>query len=135
MVGISRVACITVAVHDQDEALHWFTDKLGFRKHTDLPETDLNGRPVPGPGMRFLTISAPNQPDLQIILASWFPDKVGKNATVVLYTDDCRGTYELLKERGVHFSEPPQPRPFGLQAVFQDLYGNSYALVQPGQTH
>jgi hypothetical protein len=60
---------------DQDEAVHWFTEKLGFRQHTDLPETDMRGRPMPGPGMRFLTISAPEQPDLQIILASWFPDK------------------------------------------------------------
>jgi catechol 2,3-dioxygenase-like lactoylglutathione lyase family enzyme len=133
MTGIDRFACITVAVRDQDEALQWFTEKLGFRKHTDLPETDMDGRPVPGPGTRFLTVSPPKQPDLQVILASWFPDKVGKNPTAVVYTDDCRGTYKDLQARGVIFSEPPEPRPFGLQAVFQDLYGNSHALVQPGK--
>ena len=132
MVGIERVACITVAVRDQDEALQWFTEKLGFRKHTDMAERDVGGRSLPGPGMRFLTVSPPKQPDLQIILASWFPDKIGKNPTAVLYTDDCRGTYEELRARGVEFSEAPEPRPFGLQAVFQDLYGNSYALLQPG---
>ena len=113
--------------------MQWFTQKLGFRKHTDLPETDMEGRPVPGPGMRFLTVSPPRQPDLQVILASWFPDKVGKDPTAVLYTDNCSATSELLKSGGVTFSEAPQPRPFGLQAVFQDLYGNSYALVQPGK--
>ena len=122
MPGIDRFACITVAVKDQDEALNWFTEKLGFVKRVDRP----------GPGMRFLTVSLQKQPDLQLILASWFPDHIGKNATAVLYTDDCRKTYYDLKRRGVEFTEPPQPKPFGLQAVFKDLCGNSYALLQPG---
>lgn len=122
MAGIDRFACITVAVKDQDEALKWFTEKLGFVKRVDRP----------GSGIRFLTVSPNNQPDLQVILASWFPEHVGKNPTAVLYTDDCRKTYHELKERGVAFTEGPQPRPFGLQAVFKDLYGNSYALLEPG---
>ena len=126
--GIDRFACITVAVTDQDEALDWFTRMLGFVKRVDTPAP-------PGDraaGIRFLTVSPAGQPDLQVILASWFPDCVGKNATAVLHTDDCQATYEELVARGVEFSEPPQPRPFGLQAVFKDLYGNSYALLQPG---
>jgi catechol 2,3-dioxygenase-like lactoylglutathione lyase family enzyme len=122
MPGIDRFACITVAVTDQDEALQWFTDKLGFVKHTD----------VHGQGIRFLTVAPPKQPDLQVILASWFPDHVGKNPTAVLFTDDCRQTYADLSARGVEFDEAPTPQPFGLQAVFKDLYGNHYALVQPG---
>jgi catechol 2,3-dioxygenase-like lactoylglutathione lyase family enzyme len=122
MAGIDRFACITVAVKDQEEALRWFTEKLGFVKRVDRP----------GPGIRFLTVSPRNQPDLQVILASWFPEHVGKNPTAVLYTDDCRKTYDALKDRGVTFTEEPQPKPFGLQAVFEDLYGNSYALLQPG---
>ena len=122
MPGIDRIVCITVAVRDQDEALEWFTSKLGFRKRTDMP----------GPGIRFLTVSPANQPELQVILASWFPDLIGKNPTAVLNTEDCRATYADLKARGVEFTEPPQTRPFGLQAVFKDLYGNSYALLQPG---
>ncbi len=67
-----------------------------------------------------------------MILASWFPEHVGKNATAVLHNRDCREAYEELSGRGVVFSEPPQRRPFGLQAVFKDLYGNSYALLEPG---
>src|SRR5215471_12472709 len=121
MTGINRFACITIAVKDQDEALRWFTEKLGFVKRVDQP----------GPGIRFLTVSPPKQPDLQIILASWFPEHIGKNATAVLHTDDCRKTYDELKDRGVVFTEPPQLKPFGLQAVFKDLYGNSYALLDP----
>jgi len=123
MAGIERFACITVAVKDQDEALHWFTEKLGFQKRVDQP----------GPGMRFLTVSPPNQPDLQVILASWFPEHIGTNPTAVLFTRDCRATYDELKHRGVEFSEAPQERPFGLQAVFSDLCGNRYALVEPGE--
>jgi catechol 2,3-dioxygenase-like lactoylglutathione lyase family enzyme len=133
MAGIKRFLCITVAVKDQEEALQWYTEKLGFRKHTDMPETEVEGRALPGPGMRFLSVSPPEQPDLQVILASWLPDLIGKNPTAILSTDDCQGTYEELKQRGVTFSEAPQPRPFGVQAIFQDLYGNRYALLQPGK--
>lgn len=122
MAGIDRFACVTVAVKDQDEALEWFTEKLGFVKRVDRP----------GPGIRFLSVSPKGQPDLQVILASWFPDHIGRNPTAVLYTTDCQQAFDELRERGVEFIESPQPRPFGLQAVFKDLYGNSYALVEPG---
>lgn len=122
MAGINRVACITVAVEDQDIALNWFESKLGFKKRVDRQ----------GPGMRFLTVSPSKQPELQIILASWFPEHIGKNPTAILYTDDCQGTFEQLSGKGVEFTEPPASKPFGLQAIFKDLYGNSYALLQPG---
>jgi catechol 2,3-dioxygenase-like lactoylglutathione lyase family enzyme len=120
MAGIDRFGCVTVAVKDQDEALQWFTEKLGFEKRVDMP----------GPGIRFLTVSPRKQPDLQVILASWFPDHIGKNPTAVLYTDDCRKTCEELEARGVVFTERPVQKPFGLQAVFHDLCGNSYALLE-----
>lgn len=123
MAGIDRFACITIAVKNQEEALKWFIEKLEFQKRVDMP----------GPGIRFLSVSPRSQPDLQVILASWFPEHVGKNPTAVLHTDDCRRTYEELRERGVEFTEAPEQRPFGLQAVFKDLYGNSYALLEPGQ--
>jgi catechol 2,3-dioxygenase-like lactoylglutathione lyase family enzyme len=125
MASIDRFACITVAVKDQEQALAWFTEKLGFVKRVDRL----------GPGIRFLTVSPQNQPDLQVILASWFPEHIGKNPTAVLYTDDCRKTYDDLKGRGVEFTESPERKPFGLQAVFKDLHGNSYALVEPGARH
>jgi catechol 2,3-dioxygenase-like lactoylglutathione lyase family enzyme len=122
MPGVERIACITVAVQDQEEALQWFTEKLGFVKRVDRP----------GPAIRFLSVSPRHQPDLQVILASWFPEHVGKNPPAVIYTDDCRATYDDLRQRGVAFTEAPSPKPFGLQAVFTDLYGNSYALLEPG---
>jgi uncharacterized glyoxalase superfamily protein PhnB len=128
MPGVDRFACITVAVTDQEEALEWFTKNLGFVKRVDLP-APAGDRAA---GLRFLTVSPAKQPDLQVILASWFPEQVGKNPTAVLHTSDCRAAYQELKARGVEFTEAPQRRPFGLQAVFKDLYGNSYALLQPG---
>lgn len=120
MAGIDRFGCITIAVNDQEEALRWFTEKLGFEKRVDMP----------GEGIRFLSVAPRNQRELQVILASWFPNHIGTNPTAILYTDDCRATYDQLKSRGVEFVEPPTQRPFGLQAIFKDLYGNSYALRQ-----
>jgi catechol 2,3-dioxygenase-like lactoylglutathione lyase family enzyme len=105
MSGIDRFACITVAVKDQEEALAWFTEKLGFVKGVDRE----------GEGIRFLTVCPPKQRELQVILADWFPDKVGKNATAVVYTDDCRQTYEEVRGRGVEFTEGPERRAFRLQ--------------------
>lgn len=86
-------------------------------------------------GIRFLTVSACKQPDLQVILASWFPEHIGKIRRRSFYTDDCRATYDELRDRGVVFTEAPREKPYGLQAVFKDLYGNSYALFEPGASH
>lgn len=120
MVGIRRVATLTIAVRDQDEALKWFTERLGFEKRSDIT----------GAGMRWVTIAPKDQKELEFVLASWFPDHVGKNPPSVLETDDCKETFVALKERGVQFSQEPTVRTYGIEAVFQDLYGNPYALVQ-----
>lgn len=120
MQAIDRVSTVTIAVKDQDEALLWFTTVLGFEKKMD----------VQSPQFRWLTVAPPQQVDVEFLLASWFPELVGKNATWVLSTRDCQGGYEELKAKGVKFSEAPSVQPWGIQAVFSDLYGNKYALVQ-----
>ena len=120
MQAIDRVSTVTIAVADQDEALTWFTQKLGFEKKMD----------VRSPQFRWLTVAPPQQVDVEFLLASWFPDRIGKNATWVLSTRDCQGGYEELKSRGVEFSQKPEMRPWGIEAIFADLYGNKYALVQ-----
>ena len=120
MQAIDRVSTITIAVADQDEALAWYTEKLGFEKKMD----------VRSPQFRWLTVAPPQQVDVEFLLASWFPDHIGKNATWVLSTRDCQGGYEELKSKGVEFSQKPEMRPWGIEAVFSDLYGNKYALVQ-----
>jgi predicted enzyme related to lactoylglutathione lyase len=120
MAGIEKVAILTIAVKDQDEALRWFTDCLGFEKRVDLS----------APGMRWLTVAPKNQKEVELVLASWLPDHVGKNAPSVVETGNCRETYEALRARGVVFSQSPTEKPYGLKAVFEDLYGNTYALVE-----
>ena len=120
MAGIEKVSTITIAVKDENEALRWFTQKLGFEKRLDLA----------GPGLRWLTVAPRNQKEVQFLLATWFPEHIGKNATCVVDTNDCRKTYEELKGRGVSFKQEPRERPYGVEAVFQDLCGNTYALVE-----
>lgn len=124
MPDVDRIATITIAVKDQDEALRWFTEKLGFEKRADMQ----------GPGLRWLTVAPRAQQDVEVLLASWFPNLVGKNAAWVLETRDCRKAYDELKRRGVRFSQEPTEQPYGLEAVFQDLYGNTYALVERSAT-
>jgi uncharacterized glyoxalase superfamily protein PhnB len=120
MQAIDRVSTVTIAVSDQDEALLWYTEMLGFEKKMD----------VRSPEFRWLTVAPAQQVDVEFLLASWFPDRVGKNATWVLSTRDCQGGYEALKAKGVAFSQKPEMRPWGIEAIFSDLYGNKYALVQ-----
>ncbi len=120
MSGIEKISTITIAVKDANEAERWFTEKLGFEKRRDLA----------GPGIRWLTVAPKAQKEVQFLLATWFPDHVGKNATCVVDTPDCRKAYEELKQRGVTFRQEPKDRPYGIEAVFVDLYGNPYALVQ-----
>ncbi len=120
MQAIDRVSTVTIAVTDQDEALAWYTEKLGFEKKMDVRSSQF----------RWLTVAPPQQVDVEFLLASWFPDRVGKNATWVLSTRDCQGGYEELRAKGVDFSQKPEPRPWGIEAIFTDLYGNKYALVQ-----
>ena len=120
MQAIDRVSTIAIAVTDQEEALAWYTGKLGFEKKMD----------VRSPQFRWLTVAPPQQVDVEFLLASWFPDRIGKNATWVLSTRDCQAGYEELKAKGVEFSQKPELRPWGIEAVFSDLYGNKYALVQ-----
>lgn len=120
MQPFDKVSTITIAVKDQDEALTWFTQVLGFEKRMDQR----------GSGFRWLTVAPPQQAEVEFLLASWFPNLVGQNAPCVISTRDCQGGFEELKSRGVEFTDGPKPMPWGIQAVFVDLYGNKYALVQ-----
>lgn len=120
MQAFDKLSTVTIAVRDQDEALQWYTGMLGFEKRMDQR----------GEGFRWLTVAPPQQGEVEFLLASWFPDRVGKNATWVLSTRDCKGGYEELKGKGVEFEHGPEVRPWGIEAVFVDLYGNKYALMQ-----
>lgn len=121
MQSIDKISTVTVAVADQEEALQWFTEKLGFEKRVDIA----------APGLRWLTVAPPQQTEIELLLASWFPDRIGKNPTWVVSTRDCEKAYKELAARGVEFLQRPERRPYGIEAVFVDLYGNKYALLAP----
>src|SRR5437773_3676647 len=108
MAGIEKVATLTIAVKDQEEALEWFIKKLDFEKRVDIS----------APGMRWLTIAPRKQKEVEFVPASWFANYVGKNAPCVVETQDCRSTYQTLKERGVMFSQEPTDKSYGFEAVF-----------------
>jgi predicted enzyme related to lactoylglutathione lyase len=129
---ITRVSRVTILVHDQDEALSFYTDKLGFVKHDDVPMG----------ATRWLTVAPAGQHDLEVVLQQPDPalhgeeqaramlERVGQGTTWVFSTDDCQGDYERLSAAGVRFASPPQRQMYGLEAVLLDLYGNSFSLLQ-----
>ncbi len=124
---ISRVATVTVYVDDQDEALAYYTGKLGFEKRADVS--------LPS-GFRWLTVGAPGQPDFAITLERASDSGraaevgTGRNSTCVLYTTDIDTMVAALTRNGVP-AGPVTDRPYGRETVFRDLYGNPYALVEP----
>jgi catechol 2,3-dioxygenase-like lactoylglutathione lyase family enzyme len=129
---ITKVTHISLLVRDQEEALKWYTEKLGFEKRADDPFPEGEGR--------WLTISPKGQPDLEIVLqppawglgdAEARIQMIGKQPGWVVHTDDCQGDYETFESRGVKFVSPPEELPWGISAVFEDLYGNQHNLLEP----
>jgi len=124
---LKRISIITVVVKDQEEALNWYTEKLGFEKRTDQKM---------GKNFRWVSIGLPEEKQVEITLADWKwygdrnKDQIGTNTVVVLETTNCKKDYETLKAKGVKFTSPPEEAPFGISAVFIDLYGNPYNIVE-----
>jgi catechol 2,3-dioxygenase-like lactoylglutathione lyase family enzyme len=133
-----KIANAHLWVHDQDEALAFYTEKLGMEVRADvsLPELD---------GFRWLTVGPRGQEDVAIALMAIpgppvFEEETAKQVeelvakgvagSVFLTTDDCQAEYEELKARGVEFSEPPERRPYGIDSGFRDPSGNSLRLTQ-----
>jgi catechol 2,3-dioxygenase-like lactoylglutathione lyase family enzyme len=139
---IKKVSHVSVYVLDQDSAKEFYTTKLGFELRYDMVMgEEFEGG---GAGFRWLTVSPPDQPDVQIILADprmgHMPETaeqvrtlVAKGAlgTSVLYTDDCHKTYRELSERGVMFIQEPAERPYGVEAILRDDSGNWFSLTEP----
>ena len=133
-----RIATTQLWVHDQEEALAFYTEKLGMVTRSDVSLPELGD-------FRWLTVSPPEQPDVAIVLmaipgppvmdeetAEQVRVLMGKGfaGTVFLTTDDCHAEYEVLSGRGVEFVEPPEDRPYGIDAGFRDPSGNHLRLTQ-----
>ncbi len=133
-----RIATTQLWVHDQDEALAFYTKKLGMQVQTDVTVPEMGN-------FRWLAVSPAGQPDVAICLMA-IPgapvmdpatqDKVkdlvakGFAGTVFLATDDCQAEYEALAARGVEFVDVPTDQPYGLDASFRDPSGNHIRLTQ-----
>src|SRR5215218_8465484 len=133
-----RIANAQLWVHDQDEALAFYTEKLGFSVQADVTVPELGN-------FRWLTVSPAGQDDMSIVLMAIpgppvFDDEtagqvrtlMGKGGahTISLTTRDCRAYYEKLKARGVEFTEAPEERPYGIDCGFRDPSGNHFRLTQ-----
>jgi predicted enzyme related to lactoylglutathione lyase len=125
-----------VWVHDQDEALEFYSTKLGLELRSDatLPEMGFRWLTVgvPGQDVEIVLMEVPRPPVVDEATASEISTLVAKGfaQTLFLATDDCQRAYEELVERGVEFTEPPTPRPYGIDASFRDPSGNSFRLTQ-----
>jgi uncharacterized glyoxalase superfamily protein PhnB len=133
-----KLSAAQVWVHDQDEALEFYTKKLGMEVRSDVTLPEMGN-------FRWLTVGPPSQPDIAITLmaipgapvmdtetAEQVRSLMGKcfAGTVFLTTDDVKADYEQLKARGVEFSEQPEERPYGIDSGFHDPSGNSFRLTQ-----
>jgi catechol 2,3-dioxygenase-like lactoylglutathione lyase family enzyme len=125
-------------VHDQDEALAFYTEKLGMELREDVTMPELGD-------FRWLAVGPAGQPDVSIVLmavpgppvfdeetAETLKTLVAKGAAGGLFfiTDDIEGTYAELVKRGVEFSQPPEQRPYGVDAGFRDPSGNHMRVMQ-----
>lgn len=133
-----KLASTQLWVHDQDEALAFYTGKLGWVVRADVTLAELGN-------FRWLEVGPEQQPEVAVVLMA-IPgppvmdpataDQVrslmakGFAGTLFLTTDDCRAAYEELKARGIEFTEEPEERPYGIDAGFRDPSGNGIRLTQ-----
>lgn len=131
---IKGLSHATVYVLDQDAALRFYTEALGFEVRDDVR---MDG------GFRWITVGSPTQPELRFVLfqvgGSMEPEvaahlrallESGALGVGVLETDDCRKTYAELSGRGVEFLSPPEEQFYGIEAMFRDNSGNTFSLTQ-----
>lgn len=133
-----RIATTQLWVHDQDEALAFWTEKIGLEVREDVTVAELGN-------FRWLTVGPPGQDDIAIVLmaipgppmmdaetTAQVQELMSKGfaGTVFLTTEDCQASYEELLGRGVEFTEAPEQRPYGIDCGFRDPSGNSVRLTQ-----
>ena len=133
-----KIATTQLWVHDQEAALEFYTQKLGFEVRADVTLPEMGD-------FRWLTVGPAGQTDIAIVLMPvpgppvFEPETKaeveslmakGLAGTVFLTTDDCRGDYETLSARGVEFAETPEERPYGIDAAIRDPSGNNLRLSE-----
>jgi uncharacterized glyoxalase superfamily protein PhnB len=133
-----KIANAQLWVHDQDEALAFWTEKVGMEVRADVTLPEMGGfrwltvGPVGQPEVAITLMAIPGPPVMDAQTAEQVRELVAKGfaGTVFLTTDDCRASYEQLKARGVEFTEAPEERPYGIDSGFRDPSGNSVRLTE-----
>jgi predicted enzyme related to lactoylglutathione lyase len=133
-----KIANAQLWVHDQDEALKFYTEQVGLEVRSDVTVPELGN-------FRWLTVAPPGQTEVAIVLMAIPGPPVLDNdtaeqiaalmakgfaGTIFLTTDDCRASYEELRGRGVEFVQPPEERPYGVDCAFRDPSGNNIRVTQ-----
>jgi catechol 2,3-dioxygenase-like lactoylglutathione lyase family enzyme len=124
-----RIVGVTLVVRDYDEAIAWFTQVLGFRLIEDTPLE---------PGKRWVVVS-PGSDGMRLLLAraatpqqsAAIGNQTGGRVAFFLHTNNFAASHRSMLDRGVRFLTEPRDEPYGTVAVFADLYGNKWDLVQP----
>ncbi|MEU6812528.1 VOC family protein [Streptomyces sp. NPDC046831] len=130
-----RIALVTLVVDDYDEAIRFYTEALGFRLVEDAPRPDGSRWVVVEPGPHGKDAGA--GPGLLLARAkddaqhARVGDQTGGRVGFFLHTDDFARDHARMRAAGVTFLEEPREEPYGTVAVFQDLYGNRWDLLQP----
>ena len=134
---VKKLSHVTLFVNNQDQARDFYVNKLGFEVRTDHTMDN---------GFRWLTVGAKDQPDVEIVLmepqsgpmldeeaaqAVRLLLKKGVLGAGVFQVDDCRRTYEELKQKGVQFAGAPEDRFYGVEAIMKDGVGNWFSMTQP----
>ena len=133
-----RISTTQLWVHDQDEALAFWTEKAGFELREDVTVPEMGN-------FRWLSVAPPGQDDITVVLmAIPGPPMIDQSTseeianltakgfagTLFLTTDDCMKAYEEMSARGVEFTEKPTEQPYGIDCGFRDPSGNSVRLAQ-----
>ncbi|MBA0048494.1 VOC family protein [Mycobacterium sp. NPDC050853] len=135
---MAKIGSVQLWVHDQEAALAFWTEKVGFEVRSDVSMPELGD-------FRWLAVGPPGQPDVDIVLMAVPGEPVmdeptrqsvldlaakGFAGTVFLTTDDCKKSYEEMSARGLEFAEKPETRPYGIDSAFRDPSGNHIRMVE-----
>jgi catechol 2,3-dioxygenase-like lactoylglutathione lyase family enzyme len=127
---VSHLGLVALVVREYDEALRWYVDVLGFTVTDDIDQ---------GEGRRWVVVHPPGSAETGLLLAKAVTpeqearvgDQTGGRVGLFLYTDDFAADHARMKSRTVRFLEPARAEPYGSVAMFEDLYGNRWDLIQP----
>lgn len=117
---LKHIKFVGVPTRDQDRALAFWTEKLGFQIVTDQPM---------GPGQRWIELKLPGSPTgIALFTPPGHEDRIGTFSGLSFAADDVEKTYQALRERGVEFAQPPRKEGWGTSAIFKDPDGNTFVI-------